>query len=72
MSKHIRPVFAVPETAVALTAVEKVAHRANRGLFLNNWFNIVALSVGEGVTALGGDRRGSAVVGAEEDVEVVW
>jgi hypothetical protein len=25
MSKHIRPVFAVPETAVALTAVETVA-----------------------------------------------
>jgi hypothetical protein len=25
MSKHIRPVFAVPETAVAITAVETLA-----------------------------------------------
>jgi hypothetical protein len=25
MSKHIRPVFAVPETAVAITAVETVS-----------------------------------------------
>jgi hypothetical protein len=72
MSKHICPVFAVPETAVALTAGEKVAHRADRGLFLNNWFIIVALSVGEGVAAFGGDRRGSAGVSAEEKVKVVW
>jgi hypothetical protein len=37
------------------------------------FFNLnLALSVGEGVTAFGGDRRGSAGVSARDKVKVVW
>jgi hypothetical protein len=49
MSKHIRPVFAVPETAVALAAVEKgvtAVGAVTNEVFLNNQFHIITFPSG--------------------------